>query len=976
LSGSCSNQGSKGFESCAGVLVLVIACVVALFGNVAHAAANPQADPQVASVDVSLDIYEGGQRRPDGSAVARKRGWVRGRATYHLEAPAVAGQQLVLLDFAAFLREDPTQLDEAAVAGYVNGPFDRGRTHVVSSDGAAKVERRTERRDIVVSLTPGAEAVTLEYVVTVPSRPWPFGCVRRACSLSGAVAPLPSVPARGGRYLPADGRVPQPVPWRVLDVRLAGQAVTPGLSVGALAAPDPDRVIVSAGRGEPIAYPSVFWAPRWHRTRVVRDGVEVDVFHRRPRPSGRTPAETRLQLWRDLPGHVQTTASEMIALLTAARPLPAGGHFTAVVGPLRSEISQAHPSTLIVSDQALELFPAGRFEKFHLEAIARGWADVFSMALLTGRHDASTDLWLGGSVALALLDLWRARREHADEFAADILRNLTFVPAVDRFLYTQQASFSQTYFRGVEDALPLRNHPLWFAHGLPTGRRLHGKLLDTLGPRNVGAFYDALLGDLSADPVALAERIYGHTLGWFFDQWLGEYPEVDYWVGDVRSRRDGAGWEHTITVHKRSRRPVVEPVQVLVTDKDGNAEYVVWNGQDGAATSLDDEPLQGAHAFVVRTAAKLDTVRLDPRKRLVQTPLQPSNVDPAFNDRHKPQFRFLYTGAGLNVAASEFVNAGTPSARFNAIAGFAAFEASLRRDLRRTGHLLVARDRESIIAVGSGVNLWWGKKANAQRRRGRVRLFVTGGWLSDGSLDPTGGVRLTERVSVIHDTRRFAWWPERGRALSLGVMARQTLRDREGQADHRMDVAADASWVHLWPLAHDHVLATQLRGELVVPLVREPEFRSLTRVGGIGGLGGYAADEAFGRGQVAVQAEYRHVYIRNMHANIGHLLYGRSLGGVAFVGAATTSRCDSYGGWFGADSWYAHVGYALTARLSILGVTPQLLKVEASVPLVRRNGVRCLGEVLPNYLAERQGLPDADVLLPPFNINVLFNQSF
>ena len=592
------------------------------------------------------------------------------------------------------------------------------------------------------------------------------------------------------------------------------------------------------------------------------------------------------------------------------------------------------------------------------------------------RHDPSTDLWLGGSAAFAVLELWRAKREHPDEFAGDILRNLTFVPAVDRFLYTQQASFSQTYFRGVEDQPPLRNHPLWFSHGLPTGRRIHGKLLDTLGRQRLGEVYDALFASPDADPVALAENAYGYTLGWFFDQWLGLYPEVDYYVGDVRSERVGARWRHEIEIRKLSRVPIVEPVQVLVTDRDGAQQFLVWNGQAQDATRLEDEPVRSGHTFIVETAAKLDTVRVDPRQRLVQTPLEPSNVDPRFNDRNPPQFRFLYTGAGVSVAASEFVNAGTPAARFNAIAGFAAFEASLRRDLRRTGHVLVARDRESIIAVGSGVNLWWGKKANPQRRAGRVRLFVTGGYLSEGSLDPRGGVRLTERIAVIHDTRRFAWWPERGRRLSLGVMARQTLRDVDGAPDHRIDMAADAGWTQLWPIAHDHVIATLVRGEVVVPLVRDPEFRSLTRVGGIGGLGGYAADEAFGLAQAAVQAEYRHVFIRNMHVNLAHLGYGRSVGGVAFVGAATSSGCDSYGGWFGRDSWYGHVGYGLTARLSILGVTPQLLRVEASVPLVRREGVRCLDQVLPDFLAARQGLDDPSVLLPPFNVNLLFNQAF
>src|SRR5690606_25958494 len=126
-----------------------------------------------------------------------------------------------------------------------------------------------------------------------------------------------------------------------------------------------------------------------------------------------------------------------------------------------------------VSDQAFEMLPIRRFLRFHQEAIARGILDMLVERSLRGRHDPSTDLWLSGAVAFALLEVWRAERELPDEFASDILRNFTFVPAVDRFLYTQQASFSQAYFRGVEDAPPLRNHPLWFSHELTTGRRIH-----------------------------------------------------------------------------------------------------------------------------------------------------------------------------------------------------------------------------------------------------------------------------------------------------------------------------------------------------------------------------------------------------------------------------------------------------------------------------------------------------------------------
>ncbi|MBL4685270.1 MAG: hypothetical protein JKY37_11820, partial [Nannocystaceae bacterium] len=124
------------------------------------------------------------------------------------------------------------------------------------------------------------------------------------------------------------------------------------------------------------------------------------------------------------------------------------------------------------------------------------------------------------------------------------------------------------------------------------------------------------------------------------------------------------------------------------------------------------------------------------------------------------------------------------------------------------------------------------------------------------------------------------------------------------------------------------------------------------------------------------RVEYRHVYVRDLNVNFAHLGYLRAIAGTASTGLASISSCDSLKGWFDKDSYYAHVGYALGAYMSILGVTPQLIKIDLSVPLVRRQNVQCLGRVLPDYLAEVQGLPDAAPLLPPFNVNLSFGQSF
>ncbi|MFO0636051.1 MAG: hypothetical protein U0168_24700 [Nannocystaceae bacterium] len=929
----------------------------------------------VAAVTVELDVTPGGARRPDGERVPVSGAWVRGRARYELERAAVAGERVVLLDFAGSMPREPAGVDEVTLGTDVDGPFEPGSLTLRHVDASATVAREGPRGDLVVTLAAGATAFTLEYEVVVPHRYWPFGCVRGRCSLSGAVAPLPSAPAHGGAQLPTGGRVVAPVRWQIARAELTA----PTRAMGR--ASRPLEIVVVGDDARRIPYPSVFFGPRWHRTAQWHAGVRVEVLTPWRRPSAQVPDDHRIEYRTDIAGVVLRTATELLDLLDELdQPVALERTITVVQGPLRASVAESHPGVVLVSDEAFELFPVERFRRFHDNAIARGLADALVAPRFVDHQAPSTALWLSGAAGYAVLQLWRARKDARDEFAHDILSRLTFVPAVDRFLYTQQASFSAAYFRGVEDEMPVRNHPLWFSHRLPTGRRLHEKLGDLLGPAGLDTFYRTLFEHPSRDPVRVAEHAWHRRLDWFFSQWLGPYPAVDYAIVDVDSRAAArGGWDHRIVVRKLSKQPVIEPVQLLVTERGGKRHFLVWNGElaegTGEGRTLADEPTAGTHTFTVHTAAKLASVRLDPRNRTLQTPQPRANVDPLFDDRHPASFRFLYTGVGLSIAASEFVSARTATARFNAIAGFATFESSLRRDLRRTGHVTIARDRETDISLGAGTNLWFGRKVNRQRRRARVRLHETVSLLNGRSLDPRGGLRVIETVGLIDDTRGFAWWPERGRWLSATIAARHTLRSRD-DPDDRHDLVFDAAWIHLWRLRKDHVLATSLFAEVVNPLRGRSEFRALARVGGIGGLSGYGADEAFGKAVMLAQAEYRHVYINDLHLNLAHLAWLRSLGGVLSAGAATASSCDRFAGWFGGKSWYATVGYALMGYFSILGVTPQLVKLEVAVPLVRYRGERCMGETLPDYLGQVQGVPDATRLLPPVSLNLTFQHTF
>lgn len=955
----------------------------------------PSGEARVQNVRVELDVWRGGDQSPTGRKIPRRRAEVEGRATYVLASPAVAGQQLILLDYAEVLAEEPVQLDEIALSTYVAGISERARTIVSSvhaGDRVLESRRAGARRDLVIELAPGTTEVTVEYRVEVPHRYWPLGCVWRRCSLSGAIAPLPSEPAVGGLWLPSAGRVISPVEWQVEQARFGA---VPSWVPGTQPTPEQSRALdgqelvvtrEATDPRAPIAYPSIFWGPRWHHTDLWHRGVHVRVLHINARPGSQYPKEHILHPIRDVAGHVLSIATDAIdiASVLGVEP-PPDAMLTVVQGPLRSDVSMFHPTAVMVSDQYLELLATKRLAKFHDIQVARSVCDVLAYAWFAGRHDASTDLWLEGAFAVALTQLWQRARDLRDEYAVDLLASFTFVPSIDSFLYTGQASFSSAYFRGIEDQMPVRQHPLFFANELPTGRRIHEKLADLLEDSQLAEFYASMANNPDSDPQQVAEQVWGHELGWFFEQWLGPYPEVDYAITDVRSsKREDGTWHHEITVTRDGDRPLVEPVQLYVTARGGEDHYLVWNGEAAPGAALLDQPRKVEHVFEIDTQRRISSVRLDPRARLVETSRIPTsphnrgdNNDPLFNNRVPYQARFIYTGFGLEVAASEFATAQTAQARLNAISAFFAFEASLRRDLRRTGNFLIFKDAETIVGGTAAGNFYFGDKRNRQRRRVRLRAGASVAWLNESGLDHAGGMRLIESLRLMDDTRKFSLWPERGHVIGGGMSLSQTIR-LDGSTDHRYALDLDFGWAQMWPLAHHHVLATLIDTSIVIPLASQLEFRSLNRGGGIGGLSGFTSSELFGRAVARAALEYRHVIVDDLRIPLLNLIFVRTISGALFGGVSTLSGCDSYAGWFGRGHWYGQVGYGLAARVQWFGVVPQFLRVDVAVPLGRKPGLQCLGETFPDYLGEIQGIDPDQVsrLLPPFNINVTFNQPF
>ncbi len=953
---------------------------------------SPQ-EARVSQVRVSLTV-EPHASRDGGAAVHRNRAVARGRARYVLEAPRSTDSTLILLDFAAHLREEPRELDQIRLESYADGPWQGSFTNILQ----ARVGRRmvavaaNEHGHFEIEVRSGEREVELEYEVIMPRRTWPFGCARGRCSLVGAGAPLPSARARGSARLGRHERVVAAARWHV-EARFKAGARVPKSTARGEEWAQQERPFVSDTplfSGGDLLYPMVTWGGPWLEAHELYRGVNIEVLSTVHRPQDRFPNETKGQLYPDAVGHVLALAKEAINVAAIAGIEPSAGTTLRVVhGPFRSAIAAGHPSVVFVSDRAFQVFPSKKVRKFHEAAVARAVLETVVGGFVTGRYDESTSLWVSGMLSYALTQAWQIRRENPDEFAEEILGRVSFMPAVDRFLYTSQAQFANSYFRGSEDPMPVRNDPRYFANTLPTGRRIHEKATDLMGLDAVSEFYRALITEPSASPRTLLERAYGYTLDWFFEQWLGPLVASDYGVKALESTPDGARFAHRLTIIKSTDRPVVEPLQIRVLLRSGEVVPLVWNGE----SAPDDPPapetveadggLRVEHVFEFSTEAPVKSVLLDPKQRIVQTSRiatsrggRTDNSDPRFNDLEPKRGRFVYTGIGINVAASEFASAKTPIARTNAVSAFLAFEASLRRDMRRTANFSIFTDRETIVGVGAAGNFFFLRPRNRQRRRLSLRVGGGASWLNRQGLDESRGVRIAQSISLLDNTTRFGWWPESGHVLELGVSSGQTFLDADPEP-LRVTLGVGGGWVQYWRIAHEHVIATALRVGIVSPLVGQMQFRSLLRVGGIGGLAGFGANEVFGRGVARLQLEYRHLLLRHLSVNGLHVAWFRGLGGVVTGGVASSSSCAGLDGWFDRRSWYGTAGYAVQAQVQILGALPQLIRVEASVPFGRRT-TECLGATLPDKIATSQGLPasSASSVLPPLSVNVTFNHPF
>jgi hypothetical protein len=765
-------------------------------------------------------------------------------------------------------------------------------------------------------LPPGARVVLdVAYDVLVPDRYGAFGCFRRACTLAGGFYPMVPALTDGGFDLSAP-----PMPGRY-RVRVTVPRVSDLVVNGELRALERGGTL-AFDLGLARAAALIVRDPSLRTYETTHRGVHI-VYHSpslKPVPS---PKEHLLPyLPADRPARVLKTVEETLDLF-AELGLPMPTHELRLVeGALRVELAQSLPGFVLLSDQVFDIFPLGRFLKFHEFDVVRAVVEQILDERLLDRERLDDLGWSPQVSASFLTDRYTLRSYQREEYAAEILSGAAWIPAIDRVLYAPQIPFASAYFYTLEDPDPLRDSLAQFANLRPRGRLIAAKLRDLLGDAAVEKLVRA---QLSGQPVrAAAEALYQGPLDWFFTQWLGPYPAVDYRFGPIRSERTASGWRHRVTVEKRGSDPPIEPVEVRLRDATGKAQLQRWDGH-GRSTEL-----------VFDTAGPIALLEIDPRGRLYER-LPDSNDDLRFDNRRPPRWKFIYNNFGGLIQV------------FPSFALDLALDFSLSRilDLKNAFRFLIYTGWPSgatQIGASATYGRGFGRKITAASLSSGWSLSLSGSRLNpdfgkQAGFGSVNGTVVGAGTSLSYSDRLFAWEPRQSLGYSGTLSSQLTILDSGVVLSQ---VTASTGWTQIVPVSDSHGFALSAGVAATFGDIRV--LTQLLQLGGAGGLRGYDVASLPGRMRGVVRAEWRHVFVHSLDWNLAHTLYVRGIGGGLFAEGGFISSCTGYD--VGTQDLAADVGYTLRVFGDWFGVSQTTLNVDIAVPLV--NSTRTCFDGVPH----------------------------
>lgn len=765
------------------------------------------------------------------------------------------------------------------------------------------------------ALRPGTSGrLAIDFEVRIPVRRGRFGRHRGVVSLGGGWFPRPLTDLSGwDTSLPPDNIAAevhlQIPPGRgavigdqIFEKRTSAQSVSfRSESVEDIPVVVMDQMALTTRRYDwgtaTHVHQELSWKPPTWRESVTDDNGLPD---RMPEP-GRFDVSKRLL---DVVGNTADLIREI------APGCPMKSRLVLVDIPAWDRLVQRGPGPVLVSDRLWRLIPVrdGRF--FHDLALVREvaaellWQDGLRKGAPRTRY-VSADM--AGTV---VADHYSRTVHKRQRTVKEIIGFASMFPAVDNLLYAPMIPFKEVYYRSVEEPDPLRDEPWRFMNHYPRGKRLVGKLQDLAGWEtvrdNMGRFLD---GQLTFEE--MFDTVIGGDSAWFFDQWYGTYPAVNYRLGKITDTPlPGGQVLHHVEV-LREGTVLREPVTVRITDRNGAAIDRVWDSDERRRVLL------------WRSDAPVDKVEIDPDHRLVEAASLTGDHPLADNIRPLPWRPPMFT----KLVVWGDLTAGDIYAEIG-------FWMRRKYDISNVFNLEGAYTPTAYGGVFGYYRFFGGK------RHLNARSWFMGPSVSAIHYNRVEDLTLSLPEETLYaatmgsvgfaigrDTRVYGWDPLSGSSVALQGSYAAGASD-DGEPRHVGRASVSGGRVFRAGIHHKLVMYGG-----VSSVFGDPVASNLTYLAHRSRLRGFDLDETYGRLGIYGVVEYRHVLRDAAFLTAPLYSWFDRFQGVLFFGAGTISRPSGFDGLFTPKRIFSEVGYGLRLHLLFLGVAQYLIALDVAVPI-------------------------------------------
>jgi len=588
--------------------------------------------------------------------------------------------------------------------------------------------------------------------------------------------------------------------------------------------------------------------------------------------------------------------------------------FTMAQAPLREVLTTDGVPISFFSDRAFKVI--NMLKHFHQIPI---YKSLFMQLLQTHVSVNETDEdvnWVLEVLCWHLADtlVQSLNVKHRDARDIGALRLLRWLPLIDRVLYTPQFAFYDVFYNLVypKDFVldDIRRYPYY----QPFGQTILAHMQDEFGASQTKDLINAYIKRLPQEGFrSFSATYFNKDIGQAFTQWTSPRPRVNYALVSDKENK------HLVTVKKKTKKEIIEPVTVQVTYKDQTAQRQTWKGAE-------DE-----HTFTFDDSKDIKSIEIDPNNRLLET---------ARGDNRKPnlwkfvvnsmfaeydvaakqplflvqgQFRKTYGGLDrFDLGGYSYVNTYGANVGYTRLFGKSIDALRLNHGFRVSLNFNRLADARSFVPQGQGF---------------QPVVVTPSGFVSDVSLayifgnqisyiNPMAGAYggLTLRVSNPLFGSQYKYY-----MLRLNIAGIKQMHPN-----------------HLWGIRFQ--AGTSGNSEMPAQL----QYR-LGGISSIKGLG-LSADDYTAKHMVMLTNEYRHFLVQDMdldlwlfrvrkiqgalYSSVGHATHTVSEQAGRLVGQ--TSKSTDFWDLANLSNWQADVGYGLRFHVDYFGVSPSLVSFDVA----------------------------------------------